>query len=241
MRKILLFIIFCSITFLLSACLYPEANLSQNQVPYKDQLAAVQQAVDDFQKDSGGLLPIKTRDNNTPIYQKYPIEFNKLSPRYMQEPPGTAFESGGVFSYMLVDVEENPTVKLIDLRMAEQIKEVNIYLNLYRQKHSGYAPFKEVIADGVFSIDYKKLNMKEPPTVVSPYSGQLLPLVLNGKGELFVDYSSDLYEVLQKHKHTYKEGEDIRNLLVEHSSFVPAYSLPYTIDEKTNEPIFLEK
>ena len=100
---------------------------------------------------------------------------------------------------------------------------------------------RQVIADGVFSIDYKKLNMKEPPTVVSPYSSQLLPLVLNEKGELFVDYSSDLYEALQKHKHTYKEGEDIRNLLVEHSPFVPAYSLPYTINEKTNEPIFLEK
>ena len=31
---------------------------------------------------------------NTPIYQKYPIDFQKISPRYIQEAPGNAYESG---------------------------------------------------------------------------------------------------------------------------------------------------
>jgi hypothetical protein len=105
--------------FLLSGCLYPEEKLQKNTIPYEDQIAAVQNSVDRFQEESGGLLPIKTRDMTTPIYQKYPIDFSALSPKYMAEPPGTAFESGGIYLYALVDVEENPTVKLIDLRIAD--------------------------------------------------------------------------------------------------------------------------
>ncbi|TYR82580.1 hypothetical protein FZC66_03015 [Priestia megaterium] len=241
MRKILLFLTFCVNLILLSACLYPDEKLSKNQVAYKDQIVAVQTAVESFKTDNEGLLPIKTKEMNTPIYQKYPVEFNKLIPKYMQEPPGTSFENGGVFSYMLIDVETKPTVKLLDLRIAEKIREVNIHLNLYRQNHKGYAPFKDVIADGVFSIDYKKLNMKEPPSVISPYTGNSLPLILNHKGELFVDYSADLYAALKKYNHTYKEGDDIRRILVDNTDFVPAYSLPYTVNEKNNEPIFLEK
>ena len=38
-----------------------------------------------------------------------------------------------------------------------------------------------------------------------------------------------------------KPGEDIRTYLVNDSMFVPAYSLPYTWDSKTNEPVFLEE
>ena len=35
--------------------------MSQNQVPYKDQVASVQTAVDQFKEESGGLLPIKRK------------------------------------------------------------------------------------------------------------------------------------------------------------------------------------
>ncbi|WP_110112980.1 hypothetical protein [Bacillus sp. CGMCC 1.16541] len=241
MKRLTFLALLASITLLLSGCLYPEEKLQKNQIPYKDQIAAVQTVVDQYQEDSGGLLPIKDRDMKTPIYQKYPIDFNKLIPRYMQEAPGTSFESGGVFSYVLTNVEENPTVKLIDLRTAEKIREVNVHLNMYRQKNSGYAPFKEVLAKGVFSIDYKKLNFKEPAYVVSPFSGNNLPLVMNHEGNIFIDYSADLYDALSKEDHQFKQGDDIRELLMRKSDFVPAYSLPYTIDEKTKEPIFLEK
>src|SRR5579875_2095880 len=85
--------------FLLSGCMYPEQNLAKNQIPYKDQLQAVQTAVNDYRKDNGGLLPIKTKEANTPIYEKYPIDFKKLMPKYMSEPPGNAFENGGIFQY----------------------------------------------------------------------------------------------------------------------------------------------
>jgi hypothetical protein len=237
MKKLQLCICFLLTILLMTGCLYPEERLKQNQIPYENQLESVQSAVDQFAKDNNGLLPIKNRDAKTPIYQKYPIDFNKLIPRYIQEPPGNAFESGGIFLYVIVDPETKPTVKLIDLRMAETIRDLQVRLNVYRQKNK-YPPFKEVIADKVFNIDFKKLGYKEPPYVISPFSGKNLPLVITNKGEIFVDYRMDLYEALKKHKHSYKPGEDIRGILVKNSMFVPAFSLPYTIDEN-NEPTFL--
>ncbi len=132
------------ISVVLSGCMYPNEKLTQNQIPYKDQIQSVQTAVDSFKKDNGGILPIKTREANTPIYQKYPIEFKKLTPKYLAEPPGNAFESGGVFQYVLVDVETNPTVKLFDLRMADTIRDIQL-----RIKSNGYPPYKKQIADNV--------------------------------------------------------------------------------------------
>lgn len=236
MRK--MFAIFACLTFtvVLAGCLYPEEKLSKNAVPYETQISSVQTAVDRFQEDSNGLLPIKTRDMNTPIYQKYPIDFNQLIPEYLPEPPGTAFENGGVYLYVLVNVEEDPTVKLIDLRIAEQIREIHLRLNVYRQSN-GYPPFKKEVVPGVYTLDFQKLGYKEDPQVLSPFSGEYLPFVIDSNGEVFVDYSLDLYQALQKGEASFEKGEDIRQLLVEQTPFVPAYSLPYTVDEK-NEPIF---
>jgi hypothetical protein len=236
MNKWKLSILFIMILSFLTGCLYPEEKLQQNQVPYTDQLNAVQTAVNEYKAANSGLLPIKTKDTKTPIYQKYPIDFTRLSPRFMQEPPGNAYESGGIYQYVLVDVETNPTVKLIDLRIAEQIRDLKLKIQMYRDQH-GYPPYKTVVADGVYTLDYKKLRYKEEPFVVSPYSGKNLPFVIDNNGEVYVDYRIDLYELLQKTEAAVKPGEDIRTLLVKDSPFVPAYSLPYTVKDK--EPIFL--
>ncbi|AST06976.1 hypothetical protein AF2641_08905 [Anoxybacillus flavithermus] len=240
MKKCLYFIMIVILSVSLSGCLYPQERLAQNEIPYKEQVDRVQQAVNEYRQATGGLLPIKTRDMSTPIYQKYPIDFNLLVPRYMAEPPGNAFESGGVYQYVLVDVETNPTVKLLDLRAAEAIRDLKLRIRMYQDAH-GYPPFKEMLAKGVFTLDYKKLRLDAPPHVVSPYSGKNLPLIIDGKGEIYIDYRMDLYEKLQTEPHNYRHGDDIRDLLVKHSLFVPAYSLPYTIDEKKKEPIFLVK
>ncbi|HZG60281.1 MAG TPA: hypothetical protein VEY68_07440 [Anoxybacillus sp.] len=229
-----------STMLLLSGCLYPEERLKQNQIPYQDQVASVQSAVDQYRQANGGLLPIHNRDMKTPIYQKYPIDFNKLIPKYMQEPPGNAFESGGIFQYVLVDVEKKPTVKLLDLRIAEKIRELKLRIKMYRDSN-GYPPFKDMVAKGIFTLDYKKLGYKEPPYAVSPFSGNNLPFLIDYNGEIYVDYRMDLYDALKKANYAYQPGEDIRDLLVKNSLFVPAYSVPYTIDPQKNEPIFLIK
>ena len=118
--------------------MYPEDHITQNTIPYGDQATSVQTAIKQFQEDQGGILPIKTLDQTTPIYQKYPIDFKRLVPEYMAEPPGNAYESGGVFQYVIIDAESNPTVKIVDLRIAELISEINL-----RIKVQGYPPYKE--------------------------------------------------------------------------------------------------
>ncbi|MDQ0155229.1 hypothetical protein [Robertmurraya andreesenii] len=220
----------------LAGCAYPQDRLAQNQIPYQDQIQSVQAAVEQFQKDNGGILPIKTKENDTPIYQKYLIDFKKLIPAYMAEPPGNAFESGGIFQYVLVNVENNPTVKIFDLRIAETIRDIKLRIKMQK-----FPPYKEQLADHVFSLDFEKLGYKEDPTVTSPFTKQELPFVITGDGEVYVDYLKDLYQILQKETPDVKAGDDIRDILHKDSPFVPAYSLPYTIDAKTNEPIFLSK
>ncbi|RFU68504.1 hypothetical protein D0469_12260 [Peribacillus saganii] len=227
------------IIFLLSGCLYPEKNLSENQIPYKDQIQAVQTAVDQFREDGGGILPIKTKDAETPIYHKYVIDFNKLTSKYMAEPPGNAYEMGGVFQYVLTDVEKNPTVKLFDIRISEAIQDLNTRLTIYRQ-NNGYPPYKEQLSKEVFTLDYKKLGLKEEPTVVSPFTGRELHFVIyTPDAQLYVDYTPDLMKALQDRGEGVKTGDDIRRLLVDRSEFVPVHSLSYTID-KQKKPVFMK-
>lgn len=236
MNKSRFFLPVIIVLFTLTGCMFPEEKLMQNQVPYKDQLDSVQSAVDQYKEANGGLLPIKTRDAKTPIYQKYPIEFKKVVPKFIAEPPGNAFESGGLFQYVLVDAETNPTVKLLDLRMADMIREIKM-----RIKANGYPPFKDQIAENVYTIDFKKIGYQEEPVAVSPFTNQNLHFVISTEGEIYVDYRSDLFQAMKSSGKELKEGEDIRGILVENSMFVPAYSLPYTIDKETNEPVFLAK
>lgn len=220
----------------LSGCMYPKEKLAKNQIPYKDQLQAVQEAVNSFKVDNGGILPIKTKEADTPIYQKYPIDFKKIAPKYLAEPPGNAFESGGIYQYVLVDVETNPTVKLLDLRVAETIRDIKL-----RIRSNGYPPYKDLVADNIYTIDFDKLGYKKPPFAVSPFTNKNLPFVVTGNAEVYVDYRQDLYQELQKSDKHITPGEDIRNILVENSMFVPAYSLPYTVDAENREPVFLKQ
>lgn len=237
MKKLLFIVLMCTSVSMLSGCLYPDDQLAQNQIPYEDQLQSVQTAVNKFKENNNGLLPIKTKDMTTPIYLKYPVDFTKLIPSYISDAPGNAYENGGVYQYVLVDAETNPTVKLIDLRVAEKIRDVSLRVQVYKDEHN-YPPIKETLSKGVFLLNYKKMGFKEEPFVTSPYSHKNLPIVMGNDGEFYVDYSIDLFEKISDAKKM-KTGEDIRQILVKDSPFVPAYSLPYTI--KDGQPVFLEQ
>lgn len=214
----------------------PESERAENQIPYEDQLNSVQNAVNQYRETSGGLLPIKTRDMDVDQYIKYPIDFSKIVPDYTAEIPSNAFETGGIYQYVLMDVEENPTVKLVDLRIAETIRSVNIR----KSANGGQAPIAKIIADNVYKFNYDAMGFDEEPTVISPYSGKNLPLVVTGRGVIYVDYAMDLYAALQGYEGELEQGQDIRFLLYEDNPILPAYSLPYTIDEN-GEPIFLKE
>lgn len=242
MKKNLPLLKLCSasiLILLLSGCLYPDSELAKNQVPNEDQLEQVQRAVEKYREETNGLVPIRTKPNDTPIFEKYLIDFSMLKDRnLLSEIPGNAYENGGVYQYALIYPEENPTVKLIDLRLTEAIRSVNVRLQVYRDEHL-YPPFGEVVEDGIFTIDYKKLGLDSPPTVISPYSQEQLPIVMDVEGKLYIDYRIDLTQALENYDYDYEEGDDIRYILAENTPFLPVYSLPYTISD--GEPVFMNE
>ncbi|AOV08075.1 hypothetical protein [Sporosarcina ureilytica] len=228
-------VFFFSAILLLTGCMYPGEEEGQGKIPYPEHVESIQRAVDAYQKESGGLLPIKTKDAETDKYIKYPIEFSKIVPNYTEKIPSSAYEKGGIFQYVLMDVEENPTVKVVDLRAAEIIRDLNL-----RKSMNGQVPFKDKIGDNVYEIDFETLGFKSPLTLGSPYSDAHLPVVVGGDGNFYIDYSIDLNRILSEENPEIRAGEDIRFLLEEGSVVVPAYSLPYTVNEN-NEPIFMAK
>lgn len=216
--------------------MYPEENLSKNQIANDEQLVIVQNAVDQYQEQTGGLLPIFTKDNDTPIYQKYVIDFSLLKQRsLLAEIPGTAFESGGTYQYVLIDVETEPKVKVIDLQLSNELRQIQQHVSLFRSDHT-YPPYGEKIDQYVFSLDHNKMNLDSEPYVKSPYTGNNLPVYISTEGELIVDYRSDIYQLMQENDHPYQEGDDLRQLLTDHYPIVPAYSIPYTMED--GEPVF---
>lgn len=228
-------VFFLSFVLLLTGCMYPGDQETSGDIPYADQIELIQRAVDSYQEASGGLLPIKTKDLETDIYIKYPIDFEKIVPAYTEKIPSNAYEKGGIFQYVLFDVETNPTVKLVDLRAAERIRELNLRKNI----NNGSIPHKDEIGHHVFEIDFKTMGFTNPLTVPSPYSETQLPIVVGGDGIFYVDYSIDLHRILSEEKPDVKPGEDIRFLLEENSPVLPAYSRPYTVNED-NEPTFMK-
>jgi hypothetical protein len=229
--KILKLSLLAAALIFLTGCLYPEEQRRENQPVYEEQLQSVQSAVMRYQENTG-VLPIKTREADTPVFRKYPINFSQLVPAYLESPPGNSFESGGTFQYVLVTPEETPEVKLIDLRTVRVIQDLERRIFQYRSEHR-YAPVKEVAGNELLKLDYEKLNYDEEPAVESPFHpDHRLPLLLQTDGSIVIDYSLDIKYFLDEHgKDSYEEGDDLRWLLVEHSPFVPAYSIPQTAED----------
>lgn len=223
-------------SMMLSACgaLYnDEEEKRVQQTPDLDALSAVQRAVDAYQQETG-VLPIKNSEVDTDIFVKYQIDFLKLTTGgYMAKSPDNSFEQGGIFQYVIWNAEEDPTVKLIDLRMTERLREVNL-----RFMSTEYPQFKERIADYVYTINYDNIGYDTDIAVESPYSSNLLPLVISTEGVVYVDYSIELQQFIKEKGLTPTPGEDIRYLVADESPILPAYSLPYTVDEN-NDVIFM--
>lgn len=236
MKKYLIIVAALALSVVLSACgsLYKDEEQERvQQSPDLDLLNSVQRAVDAFRQDTG-VLPIKNSEEDTDLFVKYQIDFSKLvNGGYIVKSPDNSFEQGGIFQYVIWNAEEAPTVKLIDLRMTERLREVNM-----RFMATEYPQFKERIADFVYTINFDNIGYKADIAVDSPYSSNLLPLVVSSEGDVYVDYSIELQQFINDKDLTPKPGEDIRYLIADEYPVVPAYSLPYTVNKK-NEVVFM--
>lgn len=234
MRKLSLCAVLTGLFLLLGGCMYPNELRKENQVPPGEYILLVQNAVDTF-REKTGVLPIKNSEMDTPIYEKYVIDFKKLQERRLLGTiPANAFERGGSYLYVLINPETKPEVKLMDLAAFQQTVDLQKKVQDYQNSHNGELPSGEQAAEHFYWIDYGKLNMKVQQ-VKSVYSRQLLNFIMSDKGDVAIDYGPELTALLQKKTLAPDPKEDLRALLVKESYFVPVRSYPYYFLH--NEPV----
>lgn len=219
-------ILFSFLAIMTSGCMYPNERKMENQLPIDQQVAMVQEAIDRYFAETS-ILPILTKEANTPIYEKYVIDFSKLMPKYIPYVPGGAFEQGGVYMYVLTNVEVKPTVRLLDLKMVEQIGDIQSRVSYYFQKKNSL-PVAGVVKPGYFQISLRDIGVsKEKATMESPVTGNQLPVIMTSSGVVGIDYLPDLEKIMKSNSIAYDPKKDIRDIIPENSIYVPVKSFPY--------------
>lgn len=219
-------ILFLLMMIISTGCMYPQERKAENQLPPMQQVHLVQDAIDQFQKETG-VLPIETKEADTPIFEKYVIKFSQLVPKYLPYTPGAAFEQGGSYLFVLTDVEVHPTVRLLDLRMVENIADIQTRVTRYFDKNKSL-PVAGVVQPGYFQIDLRKIGVaKGKDAVDSPITGNSLPVIMSAAGRVGIDYQKDLEQIISGFQGEIPADKDIRNLIPENSLYVPVKSFPY--------------
>jgi hypothetical protein len=223
---------FSLVLLLAAGCMYPEEERMQlDRLP--EQVAQVQGAVDAYYRENR-VLPYKYTEEDEKLTTKYKVNFEELKGILGNIPP-SAFEKGGYFLFVLVDVEKDPKVRLFDLRVNDAVMKVQAEVNGYVKQHHSL-PVKEKISGPFYTVDFQKLRM-DPVEVPSPYSGENLPLVVDGQGKVFLDYRAEVMKKWQNAKEKPDEETDLRLWLSEDAIFVPAFSPQ--IQMEGNEPRLL--
>lgn len=219
--------------FVLTGCLYPEEESVGHNIPPEADIQNVQSAVENFRENEGGVLPIQTK-SDTAEYLEYQIDFNSIVPEYLSDIPTTAYENGGNFQYVILDAEENPTVKLADLALIEELRSLSLRINGMGE----HVELGEQVGPNVYQLDLDFYNLQENPTVISPYTGEELNVYYSGGQEFVIDYRPDLDKMIENENLEFETGDDIREILYEYTPIVPIYSPEMTVDEN-NEAIFM--
>ncbi|RAP76396.1 hypothetical protein [Paenibacillus montanisoli] len=230
LKKAAAAIVLALMAALLSGCLYPEDQLGQNQKPPKDAIMNVQAVIDQFQKDTG-LLPIQNSTETTPLYEKFKVDFDKLKRmNYLSTIPETAYEQGGSYYYLVINEDTDPTVKLMNLVLYQQMNDVQAAVKNYADGHDGKLPEGASLYPSFKAIDFGSLDIKEP-TLRSVFSGGTLTPMIDSMGHVYIDYGPDIMQALSKLESGKKPGEstDLRTLLVDSSDFVPVKSPVYRL------------
>lgn len=187
--------VFVVVLAILGGCANSPSKKSSRQIDPKPHLITVQTAVDGFLAKNG-VLPILNSDLQTPLYEKYKLDFTRLKQHgFLAEIPPNAFENGGSYYYVLVDVETKPTVKLLDMATVRQVRDVERQVKDYMGKYSEL-PSLAAVWPSWFTIDYAKLKMDDVQ-VKSPYSQQYLGLLLHESGTVVIDFAIELMPLIQ--------------------------------------------
>lgn len=223
---------------LLSGCLYPEEMRKQNNVNPQEYLPVVQQAVETY-KEKTGVLPIKNSDMQAPLYEKYVIDFQKLKERGLVSTlPPNAFESGGTYIYVLIHVEEKPEVRLMDLKGYQVVQDLQAKIEGYKAKH-GSLPKGEPISNGFHYLDFTKLGIKDPQLKSLFNRNQTVNFVLHDSGKVGMDIAPDLAKEIEKQQLSSKleKKQDLREILVQSTPFVPVPSFSYHWEKEQPMPV----
>lgn len=223
---------------LASGCMYPNELRKQNTANPSEYIPVVQNAVDQFHAKTG-VLPIKNSEEDTPIYEKYPIDFKKLQQRgLMSSPPLNSFEAGGIFIYVLVDAETKPEVKLLELSTLQSVGDVQNWVDGYKKNNGGRLPKGNEIAPYFYYVDFQKLG-KKPPQVKSVYNRQsFINYIVHESGTVAIDYAPDIMSSVNTKggPGQLKPDQDLRELLVQDSFFVPGKSFAYKWENNQPTP-----
>lgn len=211
----------------LSGCLYPDDQRIENQVAAKEYMQLVQNAIDQYRKDTG-VLPIKNSEMDTPIYEKYVIDFKKMKQRgYLSQIPTNAYENGGTNYYVLINVEEHAEIKLLDLISYQKVGDIEVQVQQYKDRHAGEIPMGEQVAPHFYRLDFKKMG-KETEQIKSVYSARYLGLLVHDSGKVVIDYAPEIMKIMEKLQINNPDPQqDLRAYLVDNSIYVPGLSCPY--------------
>lgn len=211
---------------LLTGCLYPGNSGGSKTASPGEYLILVENAVLAY-KNRTGVLPVHNSRIDTPVYEKYRVDFAELLDyNVISRIPPDAFEAGGNYYYMMVNPDNNLQIKLLDLRVSIAAADIQRLVNDYYQRESAY-PFGKPVADQFYVLDFQLLGRKQEQAR-SVYTGQYLVYLLHESGKVTVDYAPDIMRLLQESGVSpAAEGQDLRHMLVDNSPFVPVNSFPY--------------
>lgn len=209
-----------SLVILLTGCMRTEQFNAKVSQELPENIQRVQTALDEYQKGTP-VFPLKKAPASASLYQKYIIDFSKMK-NVLSEPPATSFEKGGHYIYVIADPGKKPQVRVMDLWIIEQVRKLQAQVDARLQDRKSL-PKGEKVGKNLYLLDFKILGQNEEQ-ISSPYSSQQkLPVLVDGKGKIYLDYRVEVMQKLEKEGKQPKE-KDLRELLYRDSYFVPVFS-----------------
>ncbi|WP_018751419.1 hypothetical protein [Paenibacillus sanguinis] len=212
-----------------TGCLYRgEQQKTGPMISYTESVERVQQALDRFQEERG-ILPIFTAGEEIPRYEKFRLNLNQMKQlEYLDNIPDIAFEQGGHVYYLVIDEDTDPIVKIMDLNTVQKVNDVQRQVDFYRSKHGGHLPAqaKGEVYPGLYEVDLPLVQASQYE-LLSVYSGQALPYLVDQAGHVYVDYAYDIMQAIDQSGRMPEGEEDLRRWLTDRSPQVPVKSLPY--------------